>query len=93
MTLTEIDRKVLQWLTKVCGPHTYVTPAEIGLAMGGTVTGKPQGLGRMGGRRAKRLIGMGLVEDCSVMRGGFPAYRITALGRATNRFLKRYGGE
>jgi predicted transcriptional regulator with HTH domain len=66
----------------------YVTPADIGAAMGGTLTMKAQGLGRMGGRRAKRLIGMGLVEDCSVMRGGFPAYRITALGRKVEQNLR-----
>jgi predicted transcriptional regulator with HTH domain len=83
MKLTEIDSKVLKWMGQVYGPSTYVTPAEIGRAMGGTISGKSQGLGRMGGRRAKRLIGMGFVEDVSsLMRGGFPAYRITALGRS-----------
>jgi predicted transcriptional regulator with HTH domain len=81
MTLTEIDRKVLQWLAKVWGPGTYATPAEIGRAMGGTVRGSAQGLGRMGGRKAKRLREMGMVEDVSWQRGGFPAYRITSLGR------------
>ena len=53
MVLTEIDRKVLSWMAQCL---RYVTPAEIGSAMGGTVSGKAQGLGRMGGRRAKRLI-------------------------------------
>jgi hypothetical protein len=95
VTLTEIDIKVLTWMTKICVSHQiggscqgYATPAEIGAAMGGTVTGKPQGLGRMGGRRAKRLIEKGLVEDCSFMRGGFPAYRVTALGLSVERNLR-----
>jgi hypothetical protein len=89
MVLTEIDRKVLSWMAQCL---RYVTPAEIGSAMGGTVSGKAQGLGRMGGRRAKRLIEKGLVEDCSAMRGGFPAYRITALGRQVEQNLRVANG-
>jgi hypothetical protein len=96
MSLTETDRKVLTWMvnirivTPVLGSYQgYATPAEIGVAMGGTVSGKPQGLGRMGGRRAKRLREMGLVENCSFMRRGFlPAYRVTALGVNVERNLR-----
>jgi hypothetical protein len=82
MSLIEVDRKVLSWMAAIYATaaikgsrHNYVTPAEIGVVMGGTVMGKPQGLGRIGGRRAKRLREMGLVEDCSAMCGGFPASR------------------
>jgi hypothetical protein len=46
MTLTEADRKVLSWMVRI----RYATPADIGTMMGGTVSGKAQGLGRMGGR-------------------------------------------
>jgi hypothetical protein len=83
MTLTEADRKVLSWMVRI----RYSTPADIGTMIGGTVSGKAQGLGRMGGRKAKRLREMGLVEDCSAMRGGFPAYRVTALGVNVERNL------
>ena len=88
MPLTDNDRKVLSWMTHI----RYATPADIGTVMGGTVSGKAQGLGRMGGRKAKRLIGMGLVEDCSAMRGGFPAYRITALGLQVEQNLRVANG-
>jgi hypothetical protein len=58
--VTKNDYKVLKFLSSV----RYAVPAEIGQAMGGTVSGKAQGLGRMGGRKA---LGNGMAafgESC-----------------------------
>jgi hypothetical protein len=79
--VTKIDLDVLKFLSKV----PYATPAEIGQAAGGTVSGKAQGLGRLGANRASRLFRMGLIEDCSAIRGGFATWRISAMGLAKVR--------
>ena len=75
--LTEPQRRALRYLAG----RSYATPAEIGEAMGGTRSGKAQGLGRLGGAMAARLIKRGLAYDASGSRGGFPAYSITRAGR------------
>ncbi len=77
MKITEKQRAVLLFLSKQ--PHAI--PQEIGAAAGGTKRNIPQGLGRIGGAMAHRLIKKGLVEDASFLRSGFPAYRITGAGR------------
>lgn len=77
-TLTEPQAKALRYLAE----HPICSPADLGQGMGGTRTGKAQGLGRLGGGMAARLIKMGLVYDASHSRGGFPAYSISAAGRS-----------
>ena len=74
--LTETEAKVLRFLSG----KDWVVPSEIGAAMGGTKSGKAQGLGRMGAFYARRLMRRGFVVDCSGLRGGFPAYGITGAG-------------
>lgn len=59
----------------------FATPSAIGQAMGGSKSNKAQGLGRMGGTMAHRLMKLGLVSDSSWHRGGFPSYSITHVGR------------
>ncbi len=76
--LTVAEAKALRFLSSV----DWAAPNQIGQAMGGTRSGKSQGLGRMGGAMAHRLIKRHLVVDMSRQRGGFPAYSITHEGRA-----------
>jgi hypothetical protein len=78
--LTPGQIKALRYLASL-PPDRSAAPNEIGQAMGGTKSGKAQGLGRMGGAMAHRLIKMHLVVDMSPRRGGFPAYAITHEGR------------
>jgi hypothetical protein len=75
--LTEPQIKALRYLATV----GYAAPNEIGQAIGGTRSGKAQGLGRLGGAIAHRLIKLDLAVDQSWRRGGFPAYAITQAGR------------
>lgn len=79
--VTEAERRALTYMATYSGDHTWLTPAQIGQGMGGTKSGKAQGLGRIGGRMAARLRKMGFVADRSMLRRGFPAYCITQAGR------------
>lgn len=79
--MTEPQRLALAAMIAV----PYLTPAEIGYAIspdrpGGRVL-KAQGAGRIGGSMASRLIKFGWAENCSHLHMGFPAYRITDVGR------------
>lgn len=76
-TLTEAAQRALRHLAGV----DYALPSEIGQAMGGTKSGKAQGLGRLGGAMAARLVKAGWAIDRSRLRQGFSAYGITAAGR------------
>lgn len=75
MKVTPTTLKILRYMVG----KPFCTPAEIGGVIG-TKTNKAQGLGRMGGRLAKKLVADDLAGDCSHLRGGFPAYRITLAG-------------
>lgn len=84
--LTEAQRCALEFLRDRSIP---AAPSEIGEALRSRPgdrrkhgKGAGQGLGRTGGAMAHRLIKAGYVADASRERGGFPAYRITAAGRA-----------
>jgi hypothetical protein len=78
--MTEAQRLALRSMAAV----PFVAPSEIGYAMtrDRPYPLKAQGAGRVGASMAIRLIKLGWVEDCSFLRGGFPAYRITGAGRA-----------
>lgn len=76
--MTETERKILTHLAN----KPFCTPAEIGMAGGGTKRNTAQGLGRFGASMIARLKERGLVEDCSALRGGYSACRITRAGRA-----------
>jgi hypothetical protein len=75
--ITATQRKALEHLDLV----EYATPAEIGHTLGSTKTGSAQGAGRLGASVLSRLLKSGLAENCSFLRHGFPAYRITGAGR------------
>lgn len=83
MTLSDAQRRVLACLVKA----PWDTPANIGWAMvEGRDTkaahrGCAQGLGRIGGGMARKMIAQGLVKDASRERRGYPAYAITQAGR------------
>lgn len=82
--ISDAQRRVLECLAK----SDWQTPATIGWAMvEGRDTkaahkGSAQGLGRIGGGMCRKMIDQGLVRDASRQRRGFPAYAITAAGRA-----------
>lgn len=78
--LTAKQRMALTALAQVDPMIGYLTPAEIGDAMGGTKRGHRQGCGRIGSSMAHRLIKLGLVKDISFLQRR-PAYRITDKGR------------
>lgn len=76
-----------QWRALKClGAQRFATPQEIGYAMtvGRSPPLKPQGAGRLGGTMGSRLVRMELASHYSG-HGGFPAYAITAAGRAKLR--------
>lgn len=77
-TLTEPQKKALQYLASV----PWAAPSEIGQAMiADGARMKAQGMGRLGGTMATRLMKRGLVFPADSQRSGFPAYRISAAGR------------
>lgn len=80
LTLTDI--KALRALAA----HLYLIPSEIGYAVCPTRANgqplKPQGAGRLGGRIGWSLVRRGLAYHASSQRSGFPAYSISAEGRA-----------
>lgn len=77
--MTDAQEKALRRMAQ----SPYVAPSDIGYAMtpDREVPLRSQGAGRIGGAMAKRLIALGLAQDCSHLRWGFPAYRITRAGR------------
>ena len=83
--MTEPQIKALRYLATV----QFATPADLGQAMGGTRRGYAQGLGRMGGSMGSRLVKMKLALDASRERHGFPAYAISAAGRAALKELDK----
>lgn len=92
--LTEPQLLALWCIELACAQRGYSTPAEIGQAMckGESLRGRSaQGLGRQGGVMASRLRRRGLVDDRSAEHHGFPAYGITAAGRAALDAYSRDG--
>lgn len=82
MKLTAQQRAALKFLAGV----RFAAPSAIGQAMeearGSTRIRTQQGLGRIGGGMASRLVKMGLAAHDNHARQGFPAYSINAAGRA-----------
>jgi hypothetical protein len=76
-SLTVPQRRALQYLASV----PRATPSQLGEGMGGTRSGKAQGLGRLGGTMARRLMSLGMAVDSSRLNSGFPAYAISHDGR------------
>lgn len=83
--LSKAQRAALAALPAAPG---YITPSDLGQAMGGTRTNKAQALGRLGGTMAWRLRRMDLAYS-GERRGGFPGYTITPLGQAVRSELAR----
>ena len=77
MTITDKQHLALAFMAD----RRFATPQEIGAAIGGTKRNIPQGLGRIGGAMAARLVKARLVESASHLHSGFAAYRITGAGR------------
>lgn len=82
MKLTKPQKLALSFLATV----DYAAPARIGQAM---ITERyrgqghsAQGLGRVGGTMASRLVKMGMARDRSREFDYFPRYSITDAGRA-----------
>lgn len=79
--MTEPQKIALKFLAG----RPYATPSEIGEAMlrdrKFQRARTAQGLGRIGGAMGSRLTAFGWAADASNRRGGFPAYRITEVGR------------
>ena len=59
MAVTEKQRLALAFMAG----QRFATPQEIGSAIGGTKRNIPQGLGRIGGAMAARLVKAGFAES------------------------------
>jgi hypothetical protein len=86
--LTAAERRALLWLPR---DPAWITAADLGERMGGTARMKAQGLGRLGGTMAWRLMRKGLAA--LVPMRGTSGYRLTPLGLQVRAIIEKEDGK